>query len=75
MENTAQNQITISDLDVLRNVIDLASSRGAFRANELQQVGELYNKLTRFLEAAVASLPQSEPGSEAPAADTPSQGE
>lgn len=75
MENTAQNQITIADLDVLRNVIDLASSRGAFRANELQQVGELYNKLTRFLEAAVASLPQSGEASTEPSTEAPPQGE
>ena len=73
MENTTQPQITIADLDTLRTVIDLASSRGAFRANELQQVGELYNKLTAFLQAAAATLPQSEESTQ-PADSTP-QGE
>jgi hypothetical protein len=57
MENT-ENQITIADLDVLRNILDLAASRGAFRAAELEQVGVLYNKLTSFLEAAVAAQTQ-----------------
>jgi hypothetical protein len=52
MEN--QHQITVADLNGLREVIDLACTRGAFRANEMQQVGELYAKLSNFLEAVVA---------------------
>jgi hypothetical protein len=52
MEN--QQSITVQDLDAIRNIIDLASTRGAFRANELADVGLLYNKLSQFLEAVVA---------------------
>ena len=52
MEN--QHQITVADLNALKEVIDLACTRGAFRANEMQQVGELYIKLSNFLEAVVA---------------------
>ena len=52
MEN--QHQITVADLNGLKEVIDLACTRGAFRANEMQQVGELYAKLSNFLEAVVA---------------------
>ena len=51
MENQS---ITVSDLDTLRNIIDLACTRGAFRANEVKAVGELHEKLTTFLEAVVA---------------------
>ena len=51
MEN---NQITVTDLVTLKNIVDLASTRGAFRANELKDVGEVYNKLTSFLEYVVA---------------------
>ena len=51
MENQT---ITVTDLDLLRNLIDLACTRGAFRAGEAKQVGEIYEKLTRFLEAVVA---------------------
>ena len=51
MENQS---ITVSDLDTLRNIINLACTRGAFQANEVKQVGELYEKLTTFLEAVVA---------------------
>ena len=51
MEN---KEITIADLGLLKNIIDLASTRGAFRAAEMKEVGEDYNKLTAFLEAVVA---------------------
>jgi hypothetical protein len=47
-------QITIADLDTIKNVIDLASTRGAFRGAELTQVGMVYDKLTVFLEAVIA---------------------
>ncbi len=42
-------QLTISDLQVLARIVDLASRRGAFQAAELSQVGEAYNKLAGFL--------------------------
>lgn len=51
MENQS---ITVSDLDALRNIINLACTRGAFQASEVKQVGELHEKLTNFLEAVVA---------------------
>jgi hypothetical protein len=51
MEN---QQITIADLDTIKNIIDLASTRGAFRGAELTQVGVVYDKLTVFLEAVIA---------------------
>jgi hypothetical protein len=52
MENT--QQITIADLDTIKNVIDLACTRGAFRGAELSQVGTVYDKLALFLDAVVA---------------------
>ena len=45
--------ITISDLDTIKNIINLASSRGAFRGEELSMVGTVYDKLTVFLEAVI----------------------
>ena len=42
-------QLTIADLQLLSRVVDLASRRGAFQANELTQVGEVFDKLTGFL--------------------------
>lgn len=47
--STEPVQLTISDLQVLARIVDLASRRGAFQAAELSQVGEAYNKLAGFL--------------------------
>ena len=49
-----ENNITIADLNLLKNIIDLASTRGAFRAGEMKEIGEVYNKLAVFLESVVA---------------------
>jgi hypothetical protein len=51
MENTTQ--ITITDLDTVKNIINLAATRGAFRGEELSQVGAVYDKLSAFLEAVI----------------------
>lgn len=52
MENT--HQITVADLDTIKNIIDLACTRGAFRGGEVSQVGAVFDKLTVFLDAVVA---------------------
>ena len=49
MENA---QLTIADLASLHSLIDAACTRGAFNAPEMSRVGEIYDKLTRFLDAA-----------------------
>ena len=51
MEN---KEITIADLNLLKDIVDLASTRGAFRAAEMKEIGEVYTKLTSFLDAVVA---------------------
>jgi hypothetical protein len=51
MEN---KEITIVDLNLLKDIVDLASTRGAFRAAEMKEIGEVYIKLTNFLDAVVA---------------------
>jgi hypothetical protein len=43
------DSISLNDLNLLRNIVDLASQRGAFRGNELTQVGTVYDKLNVFL--------------------------
>jgi hypothetical protein len=53
-----ENNITVADLNLLKNIIDLASTRGAFRAGEMKEVGEVYNKLALFLEAVVQTATQ-----------------
>ena len=44
-----EQQLSIGDLKNLATVIDVASTRGAFRANEMAMVGMVYNKLQSFL--------------------------
>lgn len=41
--------LTVQDLGVIRSIIDVATSRGAFKANELEAVGKTFNKLDSFL--------------------------
>ncbi|HAI38162.1 MAG TPA: hypothetical protein DCM40_08575 [Maribacter sp.] len=41
--------LSIGDLKNLSTVLDVASTRGAFRAGEMANVGFLYNKLQTFL--------------------------
>jgi hypothetical protein len=51
-ENTQtpeEPKVTLNDLQLLAQIVDLASSRGAFRGNELTQIGTVYDKLTGFL--------------------------
>ena len=43
--------LTINDLNGLKTIIDIASSRGAFKPTEMVAVGQLYTKLSTFLEA------------------------
>ncbi len=67
-ENQGVDSISLNDLQVLANVVDLASQRGAFRGNELTQVGAVFDKLSAFL-AQVAAAQAEQEGGEAPAAE------
>jgi hypothetical protein len=50
--------LTITDLAVLKDIIDVASSRGAFRTSEMKAVGEAYEKLTQFLDSVIRQAEQ-----------------
>ena len=41
--------LSIADLKDIATVVDVASTRGAFRANEMATIGAVYNKLQAFL--------------------------
>jgi hypothetical protein len=53
-EAQAQSQatITLGDMVALYQVINIASKRGAFEANELTAVGNLADKLKTFVDKA-----------------------
>jgi hypothetical protein len=50
----AAPDLNINDLAAIRSIIDVASSRGAFKAAEMEAVGKVYNKLSVFLESVTA---------------------
>lgn len=60
--------INIQDIVGLLNVVDVAARRGAFKAEEMATVGDLYNKVVNFLKATGA-IKDEAPAAEA-AADT-----
>ena len=57
--------LSIGDLKGLASIIDVASTRGAFKAAELAGVGTLFNKLNTFL-VNVEKQPGAQPTGEAP---------
>jgi len=52
------NDLTISDLSAMKTIIDIASSRGAFKPNEMVAVGQTYNKLSAFLDTVAKTAKQ-----------------
>ena len=71
--NTVMNpQLNVADLASIKNIIEAACTRGAFRANELTMVGAMYDKLSIFVEACQA---QAEAEKAAAAEQSPTQGE
>ena len=61
------NQITIVDLARIKTILETACSRGAFQAAEMKTVGEVYDRLTAFLDIVVA---QAQTKSETPQGET-----
>jgi hypothetical protein len=53
-ETAAAPELTVNDLSALKQIIDVASQRGAFKPNEMVAVGTIYNKLESFLAAVAA---------------------
>jgi hypothetical protein len=53
----AQPELTITDLQNLRAIIDTAARRGAFPAAEMQAVGSVFDRLHKFLEAVTPQAP------------------
>ena len=65
--------LTVADLRNVRTIIDISSSRGAFRGAELKTIGEVFDKLDTFLKAVDAKAEEqkkAESGEEAPAEET-----
>ena len=53
-QQNSEAELTVQDLNALKQIIDVASQRGAFRPNEMMTVGQIYTKLETFLGAVSA---------------------
>ena len=53
-------ELTVNDLQLLRQSIEVATSRGAFKAAEMLTVGTVFNKLDTFLNAVAQQQKQGE---------------
>ena len=53
-QGQAGPELNINDLVSIKSIIDIASQRGAFKANELEAVGKTYNRLNTFIETVTS---------------------
>lgn len=56
-QNTApqeQTGLTIQDLTLVLQVVNLAASRGAFKADEMTTIGGLHDRIFKFLDSVGA---------------------
>ena len=44
-------EVTVGELQVMANIIDVATQRGSFRAPELKGVGEFFEKISALIPA------------------------
>ena len=65
--------LSIGDLKNLSTILDVASTRGAFKASEMSGVGYIYNKLQAFLNKVTAEGQQA--GTGAPTTTAPATAE
>jgi len=49
MENKEPIILSIQDIAVLKTIVEIASSRGAFRADELSTVGTIYDRVSQWI--------------------------
>ena len=74
---TTPVQLQLQDLLLAAQVVQLASQRGAIKAEEMEAVGGLYNRLVTFLQVSGALTPATpaeapaETTAETPATDAP----
>lgn len=57
---TEDVQLSIQDIAFAAKVIEVASQRGAIRAEEMDEVGTVYKRLVAFVQAAQPAEQQDE---------------
>lgn len=53
--NTQEISLTVADIVNVKQIIEVATNRGAFRADELTQIGTVYDRLTSWLVTVTAT--------------------
>jgi len=53
-----QTQLSLNDIQNLLIIVDLASQRGAFKGPELSQVGQVFDRVTKFLQSVAPPQPE-----------------
>ena len=51
MSDIQETSLTIADIATLKQIVEVASSRGAFRAEELSQVGAVYDRVSAWVNS------------------------
>jgi len=59
-------ELTVQDLGSIKQIIDVASQRGAFKPNEMMVIGQVYTKLESFLGAVQKQQKEQQQQQEAP---------
>ena len=65
MENQTVN-LAVSDLIMLQSIVQVACERGAFRAEEMSQIGQCYDRLSAWLTQMQPQPDQSSTESQQP---------
>jgi len=52
-----QPELSITDLQNIKSILDVSARRGTFSAAEMEAVGSTYNKLTKFLDTVAPQAP------------------
>jgi len=55
-------KITLEDIQMIQRIISIASSRGAFRAEEMSPVGRVYDRVSNFLSHNAPEQKEAEEG-------------
>jgi len=56
-EQTTATQLQIADILACVQIIQVASQRGAFKADEFVQIGTVYDRIVKFLKDSGAIQP------------------
>lgn len=67
-EAPSHPELSITDLQNLRSIVDVAVRRGAFAANEMSAVGATFDRVNAFLNAVAPQKTEETATEQAPAA-------